>query len=264
VSGTEQQVPAEQQPAPSTTPGAAGYQPSTQQPINLPLKDLRVESSVLGSKTAQGTVEIEKLVAATGTGGVKITLESSNPEVVKVPSQVTVTQGTSVNFSITTRAVSIWTPVNITARLGGQTKQAEIKIQPPWVEHVQMEVPGFCKGDAKVAFQLAGPAPKEGIKVKVQMGRASPPTETVMVSSGKKSGTARMHMTGCPVSSGDGCHLGASATALQSNGYTSYPPSAENQQAIGWCATSGAPQADNNNNTDREQKGWDLKSKKKM
>jgi hypothetical protein len=145
------------QPAPSTTPGSAGNQPYTQQAVNLPLKDLRVESEVLGSKTAQGTVEIRKPVAA-GTAGVKITLASSNPEVVKVPSQVTVTQGTSVSFSITTYAVSLWTSVKVTASLGVQTKQVEIKIRPPWVEHVQLEVPPFCEGDAGANLKLAGPA----------------------------------------------------------------------------------------------------------
>jgi len=39
VSGTQQQVPAGQQSALSTPAGATSYQPSTQQPVNLPLKD---------------------------------------------------------------------------------------------------------------------------------------------------------------------------------------------------------------------------------
>jgi hypothetical protein len=86
-------------------------------------------TSVTGGTTSQGTVT---LTSAAPTGGVAVTLTSSNTGVAVVPGGVTVAAGaTSATFAATTSAVGASTPVTITAAHSGVTRTATLTVNPP-------------------------------------------------------------------------------------------------------------------------------------
>ena len=104
---------------------------------NMPLKDLGVNSEagerlerVVGGNPVYGTVALSQAPPA---GGLVVTLTSSNPNVVKVPSQITVNQGATSaetgpvyasRFDVTIRAVRERTPITITARPHRATRRS--------------------------------------------------------------------------------------------------------------------------------------------
>jgi hypothetical protein len=72
------------------------------------------------------------LSSAAPSGGLVVTVASSNPSVAGVPASVTVAQGaTSASFSVTTTPVSGSTTVTISATYGGLTKTATLTVTPP-------------------------------------------------------------------------------------------------------------------------------------
>jgi hypothetical protein len=155
---------------------------------NMPLKDLGINSEagerldrMVGGNPVYGTVALSQAPPA---GGLLVTLTSSNPDVVKVPSQITVNQGATSaetgpvyvsRFDVTIRAVRERTPITITARAGGQTLQANVVVLSPGVESasISMYAPDprgpVCDGQTEgtVHWRLNGPAPSGDTKIVV-------------------------------------------------------------------------------------------------
>jgi hypothetical protein len=85
-------------------------------------------TSVTGGSNSQGTVTLS---SAAPSGGMTVTLSSSDP-VAAVPANVTVAQGaTSATFTIATGTVSSSTPATITASDGAVSRTATLTINPP-------------------------------------------------------------------------------------------------------------------------------------
>lgn len=96
--------------------------------VNARLTGLSVSpSTVNGGASATGTVS---LGSASGPGSTTVSLSSSNPAVVSVPSSVSVAAGTSSRtFTATTFPVVFPTNVTITASNGGVTDTAALKVK---------------------------------------------------------------------------------------------------------------------------------------
>jgi len=83
-------------------------------------------STVVGGAGSTGTV---KLTGAAPSGGISVSLSSSNPSVATVPSSVTVASGeSSATFNIDTASVSNSTSVSIAASLGSAVKMSPLKV----------------------------------------------------------------------------------------------------------------------------------------
>jgi hypothetical protein len=86
-------------------------------------------STVVGGNSSQGTVT---LTSAAPSGGLVVTLASSNSTRATVPANVTVSAGsTSAAFTVTTSSVSASTSVTITASHNAVTRSATLTINPP-------------------------------------------------------------------------------------------------------------------------------------
>jgi len=86
-------------------------------------------TSVVGGAASTGTAT---LTSAAPTGGAIVTLSSSTTTVASVPASVTVAAGAlSANFSITTTAVTVATPVTISGTFGGASRTAVLTVNPP-------------------------------------------------------------------------------------------------------------------------------------
>ena len=211
-------------------------------PVPLPLKALRVQPYVAGGNNAVGTVELaQPLPYVQGAGGlnvsvpgVNVTLQSSNPDLVQVPSQVTVTSGTSANFFMTTRPVGDHTPVTITARVGAQAKQAALQVRAPWVESVAVNLPKICNSDeAKVSVRLVGPAPPGGTSVRIRWPTGSQLTgqgwdqKHFRVPAGQRTESIQLYLFArCQgYGSQQQCGKGVNAAAHTANGEFSLDPS---------------------------------------
>ena len=192
-----------------------------------PLKDLRVSpyspAGMPGGSTVSGTVELHQ---APGPGGVTVALESSDPEVAEVPSQVTVTGGATsaetgpmyiARFDITTRAVRENKSVTIRARVGVQTLEAILRFRAPRLTGAHLELPYHGKGynecgdeKATVTFSLDGPAPSGGVEVRVRIYLYQPggEGETKTIPSGNRSGSVRVATPWCnPQAHPNGCDV---------------------------------------------------------
>ena len=85
-------------------------------------------TSVTGGSRSTGTVT---LTGSAPSGGVVVSLSSSNANVAGVPASVTVAAGTSsASFTATTVAVSASTGVTVTAASGGVTRTATLTVNP--------------------------------------------------------------------------------------------------------------------------------------
>jgi len=85
-------------------------------------------ASVTGGTAATGTVTLSGPAPA---GGLVVSLSSGNTAVARVPASVTVPAGaTSVNFTVTTTAVTANTVVTLTATAGGVTRSAALTVTP--------------------------------------------------------------------------------------------------------------------------------------
>ncbi len=86
-------------------------------------------TSVTGGTSSQGTVT---LTSAAPSGGLVVSLSSSNTAAATVPPSVSVAQGaTSASFVIPTSAVTSSTSATITASAGGVTRTATLTVTPP-------------------------------------------------------------------------------------------------------------------------------------
>lgn len=85
-------------------------------------------TQVSGGSPSTGTVALS---GAAPSGGLVVTVASSNPSVAGVPASVTVAQGaTSASFGVTTTPVSVSTAVTISATSAGVTKTATLTVTP--------------------------------------------------------------------------------------------------------------------------------------
>ena len=81
-----------------------------------------------GSANATGTAT---LTAAAPSGGASVTLSSNNTNAATVPATVTIAAGsTSATFTITSKAVTVSTPVTITGAYGGATRTGTLTVNP--------------------------------------------------------------------------------------------------------------------------------------
>jgi hypothetical protein len=86
-------------------------------------------ASVAGGSSSTGTATLS---AAAPSGGLVVSLSSSNTAAATVPASVTVAAGaTSKTFTVATSAVGGTTPVTITASAGGSTQTATVTVNPP-------------------------------------------------------------------------------------------------------------------------------------
>ena len=86
-------------------------------------------ASVAGGSSSTGTATLS---AAAPSGGLVVSLSSSNTAAATVPASVTVAAGaTSKTFTVATSAVGSATPVTITASAGGATRTATVTVNPP-------------------------------------------------------------------------------------------------------------------------------------
>jgi hypothetical protein len=90
------------------------------------------QTNVIGGNSVTGTVT---LTAAAPSGGLVVSLSSSNPGVAGVPASVTVPAGaTSATFTVTTTAVYDTRSATITATGGGASRSATLTVVPQSVD----------------------------------------------------------------------------------------------------------------------------------
>lgn len=93
-----------------------------------PLVNLDIQQPVVGGFVYTGTAE---LIAEPPTFDQTVTLSSSDPAVLSVPSSVTVLAGSdNVQFSIGTSSVSVPTLVNVTGSCNGGTIAVVVEVDP--------------------------------------------------------------------------------------------------------------------------------------
>lgn len=158
--------------------GIGSFLPVSPTPTTLKLESLTVPSTVTSNSTAQGAVNLSAI--NTTSNPVVVALNSNNPAIA-VPPTVTITPSNrSSLFSITSRAVTVSTPVVITAIYESVSKTAQITVSlsptpdPPPTNLVNVKNYG-AKGDGiaddRAAIQLAINASLPGQTIFFPTGR---------------------------------------------------------------------------------------------
>ena len=188
-------------------------------PLVLSSLTVSPASVIGGQQTATGAVTLSGAAPA---GGVVVTLSSNNASG-KVPSgatygltgSVTVPAGnTSANFTIATSAVTMATPLTISASYGGVGKSAPLTVNPPPMPTVLSFAvsPASVVGGntATATVTLSGAAPAVGAVVALTSSNTNAATlpASVTVSAGSTTGTATVTTT--PVASSTNVTLTAS------------------------------------------------------
>ncbi len=126
---------------PRTAPAAATLSSVTASP-----------SSVVGGNTTTGAVT---LTAPAPSGGVPVSLSSSNTTAALVPASVTIPAGaTSATFTITSKAVTASTPVTISASFGGITRTATLTVtQPVAADTVAIQAAEYKSANRELRIQ---------------------------------------------------------------------------------------------------------------
>jgi probable HAF family extracellular repeat protein len=154
-----------------------------------------LEGLILSAATVCGTVQTTigtvTLQTPAGASGALVPITSSRPNVADGPPSVTVAAGqTKATFPITTRDVSVATPVTITAFLNGTFKSATLTVHPllSSVSFTPREICSRTTATAKVT--LACPAPvAESVSLSSADSGAAPVPNNVEVSLGKTIGS---------------------------------------------------------------------------
>jgi hypothetical protein len=127
-------------------------------------------TSVTGGNSSTGTV---MLSGPAPTGGVVVTLSSSNTAVARVPSSVTIAAGTtSATFTASTGAVAASTTVTISGTYSGATRSASLTVTPappppPTLSSLSLNPTSVVGGtqSSTGTVTLSGPAPVGGATV---------------------------------------------------------------------------------------------------
>lgn len=124
--------------APSETPARAPVSAPSPAPAPAP-QPPRAGFGLVSVSLSQSTVEsqaqpqgIVSLTGAAPTGGILVTLSSSDTSVVRVPASVIVAAGaSSATFLVTTSTVQATTGATITASFGGVARTTTLTVLPP-------------------------------------------------------------------------------------------------------------------------------------
>jgi hypothetical protein len=117
-----------------------------------------------GNRVTQNSV---RLTGVAETGGLTVSLSSSNPAVLSVPPSIKIPEGAATGlFSFTTKPVSSITPVMISAFYLGETVSAPVTVLPPGADSVSWATNPVTGGRGlNVWIYLASVAPPGGIRV---------------------------------------------------------------------------------------------------
>jgi len=120
--------------------------------------------SAIGGSSVTGTVSLN---GPAPSGGVIVSLTSSNTNAAVVPGSVTIPSGqNSAGFTVTTKPVSSSTPVTITASYGGDSKTAVLTVVPLRLSFVAINPSDVTGGSSATGtVSLNGPAPSGGVVV---------------------------------------------------------------------------------------------------
>jgi hypothetical protein len=165
-------------------------------------------TSVVGGDPSTGTVT---LTGAAPTGGISVTLSSSNTSVATVPASVTVLSGsTSATFTVTSLAVASSTQVTISGVQAGSTLSAALTVLPPPVLTSMRLAPNIVDPTrtATGTVLLSGPARAAGLSV--ALSSANPALVTVPASVTVPGGASSATFSATPV--GNGASTTISAT----------------------------------------------------
>jgi trimeric autotransporter adhesin len=148
-------------------------------------------STVVSGQAGTGTVTLS---AAAPTGGVVVSLSSSNPAAASVPASATIAQGaTSATFSLTAGTVSTATVVTVTASYSGVSRVANVTINPPTPVlsgiSIPSQIPSGQSGTGTVS--LTTPAGSGGVVVALSSSnpQAASVATSVMIPQGSQSAT---------------------------------------------------------------------------
>jgi hypothetical protein len=113
----------------ATYNGVARYAPVTVEPLGVKKVSLIPASTTGGVATRFNTVMLN---GTAPTGGIVVTLTSSNPSIAQTPASVTIPAGASTTgyFVIATTSVANTTQVTITATYNGVSRTAVLTINP--------------------------------------------------------------------------------------------------------------------------------------
>ncbi|MGD0363470.1 MAG: FG-GAP-like repeat-containing protein [Bryobacteraceae bacterium] len=153
---------------------------------------LNLSSTTVVGGVAAAASNTATLMAPASSGGVSIKLSSSNPGVASVPSAVKVAAGAtaSAGFRITTTAVSVSTPVTLTATYNGVSVPVVLTVNPVEPAAVNLSQAGVVGGSKTIngSITMDTPAPTGGFVVSLTSSNpavASVPA-TVTVAAGAK------------------------------------------------------------------------------
>jgi len=147
-------------------------------------------NSAVGGNTVQGTVTLS---GPAYSGGIDVSLTSSNPSVAAVQSSITVPAGaTRGTFSVTTVPVSSSTPVTITASTGVSIKSATLTVTIPSLYSLSVVPATIVGGNSSTGtVKLNGVAPSGGISVSLASSNPAVATapSTVTIPAGATNAT---------------------------------------------------------------------------
>ena len=158
-------------------------------------------NSAVGGKTVAGTIT---LTGPAYSGGITVSLTSSNPSSAGVPTSITVPAGaTKETFSVTTAPVSSSTPITITASRSGSIKSGTLTVTAPSLISLSLSPGSVVGGGSSTGtVKLNGMAPGVGISVSLSSGNPSVATvpSNVTIPSGTSGATFNIGTSSVPKS----------------------------------------------------------------
>ena len=198
-------------------------------------------SSLPGGNTATGTIT---LTGKAPTGGVAVSVTSSDTNAATVPTPVVVPAGkTSGTFKVTTLGVAAGTPVTITADYGNASVTTTLTVTPAALANVTVTPTTISSGQSATGkITLTGKAPTGGASVTVTSSDTTVATvkSPVVIPAGKTSGTFKVTALGVATSTPvtiTGTYSGVSKTAT----LTVTPALLQSISVLPGSAAGGAP-----------------------
>ncbi len=201
-------------------------------------------TSLTGGSASSGIVTLSQ---AAGSGGVVVTL-SSNSSAATVPSQVTVSAGsTSAGFSVSTTNVSSTTTATISAKLGSSSASANLTITPtPSATLSQVSFSSSSIGGSNqvtLTVSLSAAAPSGGVSVKLSSNSSAVPVPsslTVRKGASSASTTITTHtVTSTTTATVIGTYSGASQSASITVNVTPASLSLSSSSIVGGNSVTG-------------------------